>query len=105
LQQGYYYNVTNESPVAEVHRTMSDMRSCAYAILPNRLFAETPVVGPVELDYYSRLLIFPLSGGPRRIPSTSPNRELYAYLQAAFEPVQQLNINDLVLCKKRPASP
>jgi hypothetical protein len=104
LQQGYYYSLTDESPVAEVRRTMSDLHSCTYAILPASVLTGPPPVQPLDLNRYSRLLMFPLGGTPI-VPKTPPNRELFAWARTAFDPVQRIRSDGLFLCKRRPEVP
>jgi hypothetical protein len=100
LQAEYYYSISLESPAPEVHRKIDDMRSCAYAILPGYALASPPPLQPLDMDYYSRLLLFPFLGPPR-IPPPSPEREFFNYLRVSFVPVQE-PCPGLFLCRQQP---
>jgi hypothetical protein len=104
LQADYYYGFTDEPPVREVRRKLEDVRSCTYVILPAEALMGMPRELPLDMDYYSQLLMFPV-WGPPMIPAKAPQREFYQYVQASFVPLRQVTPGMYLCRKKQPETP
>ncbi len=103
LRAEYYYSAFDESTALAIQRKVNDVRSCAFVILPRDALLGLPPLLPLDQDYYSRLLMFPLWGSPK-FPLPPPKRELLKYVKASFVPLQQV-IPGMYLCMKRPGIP
>jgi hypothetical protein len=103
LKLEYYYTLTDEFPADLVDRKIQDMRSCQYAIVPRDALVGLPPVLPLDMDDYSRLLMFPL-WGPVRIPPVPPKQAFFQYVKDSFIGVREVTPG-LYLVKKRPAVP
>jgi hypothetical protein len=103
LQFEYYLGVSDESPLLEVRRKLDDVSTCTFAILPRgALVGQAPAL-PLDQDYYSKLLMFPV-WGPPNIPLPAPKVEFFKFVKAAFVPVRQVTPG-MYLCVKRPVTP
>jgi hypothetical protein len=103
LQAEYYFTISDETPLAVVRRKVDDVRSCVYAILPRDALLGVPPTLPLDQNYYSRVLMFPV-WGPPTIPLPSPQGEFYNYVRASFVPLRQVTPG-MYLCMKRPGVP
>jgi hypothetical protein len=103
LQPEYYYALNGASQPAEIQHKIADVRSCTYAILRRDVLLTTPLTLPIDTDYYSRLLMFPLWWSPG-VPPPPPRDALFNYLRASFVPVEEVSPG-LFLCRKRAGAP
>ncbi|GEM_PF-2165626 len=103
LKPEYYFAITDETPLSEVIRKVDDVRACAYVILPGDALRGLPPVLPLDLDYYSQLLMFPV-WGPPKFPPPAPKKEFFRYVKDSFVAIRQVTPG-MYLCKKRAGAP
>jgi Ca2+/Na+ antiporter len=103
LQPEYYFALSEDTPATQVRRKVEDAHSCTYAILPRQALLGMPPTLPLDQNYYSQALMFPV-WGPPTIPLPAPQGQFFKYAKASFVPLRQVTPG-MYLCKKRLNAP